>query len=142
MGVALVGEGGGALPSSGSRKRARTGTDVPMSESSHDKTRPASTLNPALSSPLSSPSLRDGSIEGMEQWLELGTPTAVVRALRELGFVTPTAIQRRAIPAAMRRCCDIIGAAETVSGVEGVIVINLPWGGGEDGPFHNSCTML
>ena len=48
------------------------------------------------------------------QWESLHTPPPVARALRELGFTTPTAIQREAIPPAIVEECDIIGAAETV----------------------------
>ena len=55
------------------------------------------------------------SVSGMEQWQQLGTPPTVIRALKELGFTSPTPIQLEAIPAAMRSGCDVIGAAETVS---------------------------
>lgn len=48
------------------------------------------------------------------QWESLHTPLPVACALRELGFTTPTAIQREAIPPAIVEKCDIIGAAETV----------------------------
>ena len=48
------------------------------------------------------------------EWESLHTPPPVARALRELGFTTPTAIQREAIPPAIVEKCDIIGAAETV----------------------------
>ena len=54
-------------------------------------------------------------ISGMEEWYQLQTPPAVVRALSELGFRTPTEIQRRAIPPAIEEQCNVIGAAETVS---------------------------
>ena len=59
---------------------------------------------------------------GMESWQELGVPLPIIRALNELGFVTPTEIQRRAIPVAMDTTRDVIGAAETVSRV---IVVQL-----------------
>lgn len=49
-----------------------------------------------------------------EQWTQLGVPGPVIRALLEQGIRIPTEIQRRAIAAALREQCDIIGAAETV----------------------------
>lgn len=52
---------------------------------------------------------------GMEAWEELGVPLAIIKALRELGFMLPTEIQRQAIPVAMDTDRDVIGAAETVS---------------------------
>ena len=55
----------------------------------------------------------DGTSEGGE-WKRLGVPVPVVRALLEQGIRTPTEIQRRAITAALREQCDVIGAAETV----------------------------
>ena len=45
----------------------------------------------------------------------MGVPLPIVRALKELGFTTPTEIQRRAIPVAIDSTRDVIGAAETVS---------------------------
>ena len=65
-------------------------------------------------------SLENGNvIPGMEEWYQLQTPPAVVRALSELGFRTPTEIQRRAIPPAIGERCNVIGAAETVSRLVG-----------------------
>ena len=64
-------------------------------------------------------------ISGMERWEELGTPQPVIRALHELGFTQPTAIQREAIPLTVKEQCDIIGAAETVSVCVCVCVVVL-----------------
>lgn len=61
------------------------------------------------------------------EWESLHTPSPVVRALQELGFTTPTAIQREAIPPAIVEGCDIIGAAETVSPVTSVAYIGYDW---------------
>ena len=55
------------------------------------------------------------TVEGMEAWQEMGVPLPIIRAMKELGFTSPTEIQRRAIPVAMDTNRDIIGAAETVS---------------------------
>ena len=55
------------------------------------------------------------TVVGMEAWQELGVPLPIIRALKELGFMLPTEIQRQAIPVAMDTDRDVIGAAETVS---------------------------
>ena len=55
------------------------------------------------------------AVTGMEAWQDVGIPLPIVQALKELGFTTPTEIQRRAIPVAMDTTHDVIGAAETVS---------------------------
>jgi len=61
------------------------------------------------------------------EWESLHTPPPVIRVLQELGFTTPTAIQREAIPPAIVEGCDIIGAAETVSPVISVTYIGYDW---------------
>ena len=53
-------------------------------------------------------------VTGMESWQKMGMPHPILRALKDLGFTSPTEIQRRAIPIAMDTTCDVIGAAETV----------------------------
>lgn len=53
-------------------------------------------------------------LTGMAAWKPLGVPLAVLRALNDLGFSSPTEIQRQTIPLAIRDGCDIVGAAETV----------------------------
>ena len=55
------------------------------------------------------------TVAGMEAWQSMGVPHAIIRALSELGFTSPTEIQRQAIPVAMDTGRDVIGAAETVS---------------------------
>ena len=50
-----------------------------------------------------------------KEWPELGVPPQIVKALVEMRFVSPTEIQRRVIPIALKRDADIVGAAETVS---------------------------
>uniref|UniRef100_A0A1I8ISD1 ATP-dependent RNA helicase n=3 Tax=Macrostomum lignano TaxID=282301 RepID=A0A1I8ISD1_9PLAT len=52
----------------------------------------------------------------MSMWESLGVCQQIVAALRDLGFAEPTAIQREAIPAALRDRRDVLGAAETGSG--------------------------
>lgn len=49
----------------------------------------------------------------MEQWRGVCEDTPVITALLEQGFTTPTEIQKRAVPEALRGN-DVIGAAETV----------------------------
>ena len=49
----------------------------------------------------------------MEQWKGVCEDTPVLTALLEQGFTTPTEIQKRAVPEALRGN-DVIGAAETV----------------------------
>ena len=51
----------------------------------------------------------------MKEWVELGVPHPLMRALHDLKFYRPTEIQRRAIPLVARGNNDLIGAAETVS---------------------------
>ena len=51
----------------------------------------------------------------MKEWVELGVPCPLMRALHDLKFHQPTEIQRRAIPLAAKGDNDLIGAAETVS---------------------------
>jgi hypothetical protein len=50
----------------------------------------------------------------MKEWVELGVPRPLMRALHDLKFHRPTEIQRRAIPLVAKGDNDIIGAAETV----------------------------
>lgn len=52
----------------------------------------------------------------MTEWESLFVPPEVVKALSQLGFSTPTEIQRLVLPAAIKGRMDIIGAAETGSG--------------------------
>jgi ATP-dependent RNA helicase DDX24/MAK5 len=49
-------------------------------------------------------------------WLEFDLHPALLRALQELGFATPTPIQRECLNPAIKGRCDVIGAAETGSG--------------------------
>ena len=51
----------------------------------------------------------------MSGWANLFVPDAVLKALGEQGFITPTPIQALALPSAIRDQLDIVGAAETVS---------------------------
>ena len=55
------------------------------------------------------------TLSGMVAWQEMGVPLPIIKALKDLGFTSPTAIQQQAIPVAMDTTSDIIGAAETVS---------------------------
>jgi len=58
----------------------------------------------------------DDSID-LPLWKDLFVPTPVLKALKELGFEEPTPIQRETLPAAIKGRKDIIGAAETGSGL-------------------------
>ncbi|CAI5483840.1 unnamed protein product [Closterium sp. Yama58-4] len=59
----------------------------------------------------------DRVLEGdMPEWEPLRLHPLILRALRDLGFTSPTAIQRACIPAAASRGRDVVGAAETGSG--------------------------
>uniref|UniRef100_A0A8C5E1R1 ATP-dependent RNA helicase n=1 Tax=Gouania willdenowi TaxID=441366 RepID=A0A8C5E1R1_GOUWI len=49
-------------------------------------------------------------------WKDLFVPPAVLKALSQLGFGSPTPIQALALPPAIRDRMDILGAAETGSG--------------------------
>ena len=51
----------------------------------------------------------------MEDWAPLGVHALIVKALKSLGFRSPTSIQREVVPLAIHERCDIVGAAETVS---------------------------
>ena len=55
-----------------------------------------------------------GPEHDMQEWVELGVPHPLRRALCDLKFYQPTEIQRRAIPLVAKGNNDIIGAAETV----------------------------
>ena len=55
------------------------------------------------------------SVEENREWLDLGTPGPVCRALSEMGFHSPTDIQRETIPVVIQGKKDVVGAAETVS---------------------------
>lgn len=88
------------------------------SEEVRDRTREGDSLRDSRDSDVTA-----GATVEPEEWKSLHTPPPVVRALLELGFTTPTAIQREAIPPAIVEGCDIIGAAETVSPVTSVAYI-------------------
>ena len=51
----------------------------------------------------------------MSEWVELGVPHPLLRALHELKFYHPTEIQKMILPLVVKDDDDIIGAAETVS---------------------------
>jgi ATP-dependent RNA helicase DDX24/MAK5 len=51
----------------------------------------------------------------LPEWAPLNLHPALLKALKELNFTEPTAIQRATIPAAIHKK-DIVGAAETGSG--------------------------
>ncbi|GJP84383.1 hypothetical protein CLOP_g14441 [Closterium sp. NIES-67] len=52
----------------------------------------------------------------MPDWEMLRLNPLILRALKDLGFTSPTPIQRACIPAAAMRGRDVVGAAETGSG--------------------------
>jgi ATP-dependent RNA helicase DeaD len=47
---------------------------------------------------------------------ELGLDGAVLKALAELGFETPTPIQEQAVPALLNQQRDLVGLAQTGTG--------------------------
>ena len=49
-------------------------------------------------------------------WTNLGVPEPFVKSLLELGYHTPTAIQRATLPKAIKGRCDVLGVSETGSG--------------------------
>ncbi|KAK5985744.1 hypothetical protein GCK32_009957, partial [Trichostrongylus colubriformis] len=49
-------------------------------------------------------------------WDELYLPGPILQAIRDLGFKSPTEIQKQVLPLAVRDHCDVLGAAETGSG--------------------------
>ncbi|KAG5324186.1 DDX24 helicase, partial [Acromyrmex heyeri] len=51
-----------------------------------------------------------------EAWRSMGVPTAVIKALADQNFHSPTMIQTQTLPAAILGRRDILGAAETGSG--------------------------
>lgn len=53
-------------------------------------------------------------IPDMSNWSGLSVPDQVLRNLSELGFHSPTLVQRRILPVAAHGKSDIIAAAETV----------------------------
>lgn len=66
-------------------------------------------------------------IIGMEEWVWLGVTPPLIRGLYELGFKTPTPIQKKAIPVTMKTGSDVIGAAETVSTLFSHASITFIW---------------
>lgn len=52
----------------------------------------------------------------VEAWSSMGVPVAVIKALADQNFHSPTMIQTRTMPAAILGRRDILGAAETGSG--------------------------
>ncbi|XP_065831355.1 ATP-dependent RNA helicase DDX24-like isoform X2 [Oscarella lobularis] len=52
----------------------------------------------------------------MEAWSELDLPDVIIQGLEDSQFASPTPIQAKAIPPAVRDRRDVVGAAETGSG--------------------------
>ncbi len=94
------------------RKKADEGHTAEVTDIT-DQLRPSDT---SISPPDTDKNLlrKEERVEGMNAWEELGVPPPVVRALGDLGFTSPTEIQKQAIPPAITDQCDVIGAAETV----------------------------
>ncbi len=86
-------------------------------ESDGDSDHLKSSASPVSSRPVIDSPRNEDPVSRIEEWEELGVPSPILRALRDLGFMSPTEIQRRAIPPAITEGCDIIGAAETVRGL-------------------------
>lgn len=55
---------------------------------------------------------------GMGEWSDLCVPPTLLASLSQLGFTSPTPIQRAVLPCAIRDRRDIMGAAETASFVD------------------------
>ena len=58
-------------------------------------------------------------------WEVLGVPKEVQRGLSEQSFTTPTPIQTLSLPPAIFHHRDIIGAAETVSSIRAVRLVEV-----------------
>ncbi|KAK9377541.1 P-loop containing nucleoside triphosphate hydrolase protein [Lipomyces chichibuensis] len=70
-------------------------------------------------------STKGGSVPNpMRSWEESGLPPEILRAVEEVGYKEPSAIQRAAIPVALS-CRDVIGVAETGSGKTASFVLPL-----------------
>ena len=61
----------------------------------------------------------------MSSWEVLGVPKEVQRGLSEESFTTPTPIQTLSLPPAIFHHRDIIGAAETVSWIRAVRLVEV-----------------
>ena len=61
----------------------------------------------------------------MSAWEVLGVPKEVQRGLSEQSFTTPTPIQTLSLPPAIFHHRDIIGAAETVSWIRAVRLVEV-----------------
>ena len=61
----------------------------------------------------------------MSAWEVLGVPKEVQRGLSEQSFTTPTPIQTLSLPPAIFHHRDIIGAAETVSSIRAVRLVEV-----------------
>ena len=61
----------------------------------------------------------------MSSWEVLGVPKEVQRGLGEQSFTTPTPIQTLSLPPAIFHHRDIIGAAETVSWITAVTLVEV-----------------
>uniref|UniRef100_A0A5S6R501 RNA helicase n=1 Tax=Trichuris muris TaxID=70415 RepID=A0A5S6R501_TRIMR len=109
---------------SSNRVVAKRRIDVKPSDASkkrkkRKKTNAPSPAEPALTSPRKvSKNDEDASAVGasMHEWIQLYVPDPILRALNDLKFHHPTAIQRACLPPAIRDGMDILGAAETGSG--------------------------
>ena len=63
-------------------------------------------------------------LDKMAAWSDMNLPTEILRALSDLGYTSPTDIQKAVIPKALENF-DIIGAAETGSGKTLAFVIPM-----------------
>ena len=61
-------------------------------------------------------------VEDLSAWEALGVSDQVLKGLRDRGFTNPTPIQNLSLPPAIFHHNDIIGAAETVSSKQQVII--------------------
>ncbi|HYH55986.1 MAG TPA: DEAD/DEAH box helicase, partial [Anseongella sp.] len=52
----------------------------------------------------------------MTDFQSLGLSEALLKAIDSMGFVTPTAIQEKAIPVLLRGDSDLVGLAQTGTG--------------------------
>ena len=95
------------------RKRKRH----PMAQSSKKRKISHKSSSSCDNDPVATPTEEDDDVvleQEMKEWVELGVPRPLIRALHDLQFHQPTEIQRRAIPLVAEGDSDIIGAAETV----------------------------
>uniref|UniRef100_A0A914VRU8 ATP-dependent RNA helicase n=1 Tax=Plectus sambesii TaxID=2011161 RepID=A0A914VRU8_9BILA len=92
-------------------------TQAVASNSTANRKRKISVESETSEGSVSSEAVDSSSLDiDMSAWIDLYLPNEIMKALTDLKFTEPTAIQRLVCPAAIRDKLDILGAAETGSG--------------------------